>query len=206
MNRMCLQPILAPLAGAVICFLAGPWTGAAGRAPLTAQLTGRAISVAGDEDTGRVGIYIERWSTDEELESVRAALSHGDGAAVLDALRRHHSRVGVLLLPGVQGRGARVRERTPKNLLFAREVNTPTGRRVLVISDQHLGLGESQLDARKEAYEFNLVDIRMGAAGTGIGKVLTAADVVYDPSTRSLEAKDYDALPARLRDVKVERQ
>ena len=80
MNRMCLQPILAPLAGAVICFLAGPWTGAAGRAPLTAQLTGRAISVAGDEDTGRVGIYIERWSTDEELESVRAALSHGDGA------------------------------------------------------------------------------------------------------------------------------
>ena len=112
--------------------------------------------------------------------------------------------MGVVLLPGVQGRGARVRERTPKNIIFAREINTPWGRRVIVASDQRLGLGEPQLEARKEAREFTVMDIRFGPDGTGIGKVANAADVAYDPATKSLEVKAYASRPARLVDVKSE--
>lgn len=205
MTRMSLRPILAPLVGAALCFIVGPWSLAAGRAPLAEQLTGRAVSVAGDEDAGPVGIYIERWSTDAEFESLRGPLVNGDRSALLQALQHYRNRVGVMLLPGVQGRGTRVRERTPKNLLFAREVETPAGRRIIVASDQHLGLGESQLDARKEVYELTLLEIRMNADGTGIGKVLTPADVAYDPATKSLEVKNYAALPARLVAVKSEK-
>ena len=47
---------------------------------------------------------------------------------------------------------------------------------MIVALDQHLGLGESQLDARKEAGEFNVIDIRFAPDGTGIGKVATAAE------------------------------
>jgi hypothetical protein len=206
MNRTILRPIVAPLAGAAICLMVGTWTGAAGRAPVAEQLSGRAISVAGDEDTGPVAIYIERWSTDAEFDSLRGPLAQADRTGLLQALQRYRNRAGVMLLPGVQGRGTRVRERTPKNLLLAREVQTPAGRRVLLASDQHLGLGESQLDARKEAYELSLVEIRFDANGTGIGKVLTPADVTYDRAAKRLEAKDFGALPVRLVDVKTEQQ
>lgn len=206
MTSMILRPIVAPLFGAVLCVVFGPWPGATGRTPLVEQLAARAVTPSGTEDGGPVGIYIERWSTDAELESLRAPIARGETAKVLLALEQWRGRVGVVLMPGVQGRGARVRERTPKNLLFAREIDGPTGRRLVVASDQHLGLGESQIDARKEIYEFNLMEIRFGTDGTGVGKVATTANgVVYDPAMKTLEAMDYAALPARLVNVKPEK-
>lgn len=205
MNRLSLQPVVAPIVGAAMCVLLGQWSLTAARAPLAEQLAGRAVGVSGDEDTGRIGIYIQRWTTDQELDALRAPLAQGDAGALLRALEARRGRVGVVLLPGVQGHGTRVRERTPKNLLFAREFNTPTGRRVLVASDQRLGLGESQLDARKEVYEFDVMEIRFGSDGLGIGKVAGGADLVYDPATKMVELKNYSALPARLVNVKPEK-
>jgi hypothetical protein len=105
-------------------------------------------------------------------------------------------------MPGVQGHGERVRERTPKNFQFAREIITPAGRQVILASDERLGLGESQLDARKEIYQFTLLDIRFGPDGTGVGKIAAADDVVYNPETKTLELRDYDKKPARIVHVK----
>lgn len=204
MNEMSFRTILAPIIGAVLCFAVSPLAGMAGRAPVLEQFAGRAVGVSGTEDTGPIGIYIERWSSDEELDGLAGALMRGETSRLLQVLQQQRRRAGVLLLPGVQGRGSRVRERTPKNLLFAREINTPGGRRLIVASDQHLGLGESQLEARKEAYEFNVIDIRFGPDGTGIGKVATAAEVVYDPATKGLQVKDYATKPARLVKVKAD--
>jgi hypothetical protein len=73
---------------------------------------------------------------------------------------------------------------------------------VILAFDERLGLGESRLDARKEIYEFSLMDIRFGPDGTGVGKVAAAGDVVYNPETKGLELKDYDTKPARLINVK----
>src|SRR3982750_2242937 len=92
--------------------------------------------------------------------------------------------------------------RTPKNFQFAREIVTPAGRQVILASDERLGLGESRLDARKEIYEFTLMDIRFGPDGTGVGKLAAAGDVVYNPETKLLELKDYAAKPVRLVSVK----
>jgi hypothetical protein len=63
-------------------------------------------------------------------------------------------------------------------------------------------LGESRLEARKEVYEFSLMDIRFGPDGTGIGKVAAAGDVVYNAKTKTLELKDYDTKPARIVNVR----
>ena len=201
MERVSLRPILAPLGAALICLMAMRQAGVAGQTPLVEELAAKAVSVSSAEDAGRVDIYIERWSNDAELERLRGPLAGGDPAGLLRALQQQRQRVGVLLMPGVQGHGARVRTRTPKNLLFARAIETPNGRRVIVASDERLALGESPLDARKEVYEFNLIEIRFDADGMGVGKVATAADVVFSPATHSLEVKDYAARPARLIDV-----
>jgi hypothetical protein len=205
MKRRNPNPILAPLVGAVLCFVFGPWPGAAGISAVMEEFDGRAVSQAGGEDGGRIGIYIERWSTDDEAALLQAPLAHGAADGLIRALELPAHRVGVVLLPGVQGHGARVRMRTPKNLVFAREIASPTGRRVIVASDARLAIGEPRLEARKEVQEFNVMDLRFGPDGTGVGKVGTAADVVFDPVTKSLEMKAYEALPVRLVDVRSNR-
>jgi hypothetical protein len=205
MNSMNFRPILAPLLGAAICFTLSPRPGAAGRGALLEQFLAKAVSVSSSESAGPVEIYIERWSTDEELESLREAIMHGDAGTLLPVLQQQKRRAGVVLMPGVGAHGARARTRTPKNLLFARAIETPTGRRVIVASAVHLGLGEPRLDARKEVSEFNLMDIRFGPDGTGVAKVAAADDVGFNPATKVFEVKNYATQPARLVDVRSEK-
>ncbi len=202
MKKIRLGLIPKLLVGAVSCLAMMSHVGAARRTDFPAQLVARAISVSGPEDAGRIDIYVERWSTDEELDKLLGTLKEGRPGELLTVLERQRLRAGVVLMPGVQAHGERVRTRTPKNLKFAREIMTPAGRQVILASDERLGLGESRLDARKEVYEFSLMDIRFGPDGTGVGKVAAAGDVVYNPKTKILELKDYDKKPVRLINVK----
>lgn len=198
MKRIRVRPIPALLVGAISCLAMGSQLAAAGWTDFPGRFSARAVSVSGSEDAGRIDIYVERWSTDEERDQLLGALRAGRPGELLGLLERQPRRAGVLLMPGVQAHGERVRARTPKNLQFAREFITPAGRRVILASSERLGLGESRLDARREIHEFSLMDLRFGPDGTGVGKVGAAADLVYDPVTRSLGLKDYDTRPARL--------
>ena len=211
MEKIRTGPVPMLLVGAVSCLAiacasSGPrvtsQVGAATRTGFPAHLVARSISVSGPEDTGRIEIYVERWSTDEELDKLLGTLEKGGSSELFTVLEHQRVRAGVVLMPGVQGHGERVRSRTPKNFQFAREIITPNGRQVILASDERLGLGETQLDARKEIYEFSLMDIRFGPDGKGVAKVATARDVVYNPKTKTLELKDYDKRPVRLVNVK----
>jgi hypothetical protein len=201
MNNLGVKQIQLLVVGAVLCLAMKSHPAAAAWKEFPAQLVARAISVSGPEDAGRIDIYVERWSTDEELDELLGTLEKAGPGELLAVLERQRRRAGVLLMRGVQAHGERVRTRTPKNLKFAREIITPAGRRVILASDERLGLGESPLDARKEIYEFSLVDIRFGPDGSGVGKVAAAGDVVYNPETKMLELKDYDVKPVRLTHV-----
>jgi hypothetical protein len=194
---------LAVLLGAASSLLAMSDAGAARRTEFAAHLVARAVSVSSPEDAGRIEIYVERWSTDEEFNNLLGTLKKGGSAKMLTVLEKQRVRAGVVLMPGVQGHGERVRSRTPKNFQFAREITSPTGRHLILASDERLGLGESQLDARKEVSQFSLMDIRLGPDGKGVGKIAAAGDVVYNPKTKTLELKDYAKKPARLIDVKA---
>jgi len=205
MNEIRVKGI-ATLVGTVSCLAMTSHAGAAGRTEFPARFVARAISVSGPEGAGRIDIYVERWSTDEEVEKLLETLDEDGPGELFTVLERQRVRAGVVLMPGVQGHGDRVRTRTPKNLQFAREIVTPEGRQVILASNERLGLGESRLDARKEIHQFTLMDIRFGPDGTGVGKIATAGDVVYNPETRLLELKDYEAKPVRLVGVKYGRR
>jgi hypothetical protein len=112
--------------------------------------------------------------------------------------------MGVVLIPGIQGAGARVRTPRPKNVLFAREVTTPKGRQVIVATDQALAFGEPTRTWPSD-YEFTLLDIRFGADGTGVGKLARPGKVIYNKNTKSIEIDDYAAQPVRLADVRSEK-
>jgi hypothetical protein len=208
-DRGALRLVPAALLGAGLCLAVMPRAAASGRNgvldQLREQLVAEAVSVSGPADAGRIEIFIERWSTDEEMDTLRRPLQQNAASRLLPALQQQR-RAGVVLMPGVQGHGARARTRTPRVLLFAREIKTADGRRLIAASDEHLGLGETGLEARRSIAEFNLIDIRFGPNGTGIGKVGVAGDVAFSEATKTLEVGDYAARPTRLIDVRSQKQ
>ena len=139
------------------------------------------------------------------MESLRRTFMENPAGQLIRSLQmKQRQRVGVVLMPGVQAHGDRVRTRTPRNLLLARQVVTPVGRQIILASDEHIGLGEKPLDARRSIPEFNVIDIRLGSDGTGVGKIVAAPDVAYSPATGTFEARNYGTQPARLIGVRSE--
>ena len=200
--------IISPLIGLALCMALMPSIRGAAHSTATPpttniaeQFTGEALSVSDSERAGRIQIIIAKWSSNDEVTRLSEPLRNADGESLLAMLHDQHPRIGVVLMPGVQAHGVRARTPTPRNVLFARDVTTPTGRQIVVITDEHLGLGEPPLEARKQVPEFNLLDIRFGPDGKGVGKVVAAADITYNAKTGVVEVKDFSTRPARLIDV-----
>jgi len=201
--------IISPLVGLALCMALMPGIKGADQTTAAApqgtniaeRFTAEQLSVSSSEPAGRVQIIIAKWSTDADVKRLSEPLQKADGESLLAMLHDRHPRIGVVLMPGVQAHGIRVRTPTPRNVLFARDVTTPTGRQIIVIADEHLGLGEPPLEARKQVPEFNLLDIRFGPDGKGVGKVVAAADITYNAKTGVVEVKDFSTRPARLIDV-----
>jgi hypothetical protein len=201
---MTFRRTLAPLVGAAMCVAFMPSPDLTRTTPILEHYVAHAIDVDGGGKTP-INIYIERWSSDEDMDRLRTALPSGNAADLLAALGRQPRRAGVILMPGVQGHGARVRTRTPKNILLARSVNTPSGRRVVLASAEHLGFGEPAMQARESFAEFNLIEIRFARDGTGVGKVASVPDVAIG-APKLVEVKNFQSRPATLVDVRLEKR
>jgi hypothetical protein len=200
--------IISPLVGLALCMALMPSIrGAAhstGQPPATniaEQFVGEQLSVSDAERAGRIQIIIAKWSSDDMVKLLDEPLRNADGESLMAMLHEQHPRIGVVLMPGVQVRGVRSLTPTPRNILFARDVMTPTGRQIIVIADEHLGLGEPPLEARKQVSEFNLLDVRFGPDGKGVAKVASAADIAFNPKTGIVEVKDFSKAPARVIDI-----
>jgi hypothetical protein len=121
---------------------------------------------------------------------------------MLSSLKSMSSAVGVMLSPGIQGTGDRARVRRRQPILFARDLKTPTGRRVILATDEQVTFSGAKAErARPTQNQFTFVDIRFDAKGKGIGKVGPASQVTYNTKTRTLELGNYDKAPSDLIDV-----
>jgi hypothetical protein len=164
---------------------------------------------------GPVEIRITRWSTDDELQDLRAALSESSPGPALPVFRKPRPEAGVLLMPGMQGLGERVRIQWALTFQFARQIDTPSGRQVVIATDHHLRFGEpppgrvvyNATDAHAATGtsaetvpepEFTLLDIRFGPDGKGIGKMAPAAKVAYNAAKKTFEIDNFTAQPVRL--------
>jgi hypothetical protein len=219
MNFESLRPILAPVVGAAICF-AVTQSSAALKDPTIAHFAARAVSVSDTADMGPVEIRITRWSTDEDLQDLRAALNDKSPSSMtLPAFRRARPEAGILLMPGIQGLGDRSRERWALTFQFARQIDTPSGRQVVIATDHHFRFGEPPVkhldygatiehpetgtlaDLAPDP-EFTLLDIRFGPDGKGVGKMAPAAKVAYNAAKKTFEIDNFTAQPVRLSAVK----
>ncbi|PYR88208.1 MAG: hypothetical protein DMF84_28855 [Acidobacteria bacterium] len=146
---------------------------------------------------------IERWSTDKQLDALRGALAKDGSQGLLPVLQGMIRRAGVVLIPGVQASGARARLRHPFNVYFARQIETPKGRQVILGADHYLAFGQPTADWPAD-FEFSLLDIRIGPDGRGVGKMARAGNVTYNKDAKTIEVADYGKVPAQLTEVRLD--
>ena len=188
---------------AALCVAAGSAPRAEKRGdPSLTHFVARA-PLGGERGEGsRIDIIIERWSSNAEVDEMRAAFTRKGAGSLLDTLRGIGRPAGVMLIPGVPAAGARARLRHPINLYFARKVDTARGQQIVAATDHYLALDEPTVKWPSEM-EFSLLDIRFAADGTGVGKVAAGAEIAYNAKTRTIEVGNYDARPARLIEVRL---
>jgi hypothetical protein len=203
MSRPSLRSVVACAAVAAVTLVVNAHPRAAQRVPPIERFEAIASDTTGPTPTraGRIEIAIEKWSTVADEENVRKAIA-GGADALLSSLKNMSTAVGLVISPGVQGTGTRARDRRRQPVLFARDIKTPKGRRVILATDEQLEFsGGTRERARPTKNEFTFVDIRFDADGKGVGKMGSASDVTYNKATKTIELANYDKAAADLVDV-----
>ena len=215
MSLASIRPVLGAAVVFAIFLAASPRPVTAQRATPFERLVAKALNPSDPgEQPANIDIVIERWSTDEESDSLRDTLMQAgadkldDMMGTLQTIQHTHRRVGIMELPSWQGLGSLRATRRSRVVQFARNIMTPSGRQVIVALDQPvtieqpvatiLGPASGRVPAPRE---FQLFDIRFGQDGKGIGKVATANMLTYNKETRTIELANFGKQPVRLTDV-----
>jgi hypothetical protein len=141
---------------------------------------------------GTVDIVINRWSSDEERDTLRAALREGGTDSLLKALQKIKEPAGYIRTPSSIGYPLR----------FARQITNPDGgKRIIVATDRYVSFLEATTQPRTIDYPFMLVDIRIGPDGKGTGKLMPLAKVT-ESEDHVVEIENYASEPVRLNEVR----
>lgn len=144
-------------------------------------------NLAGARNTGTVDIVIQRWSSDEERDQLRAALREGGAEGLLHALQKV-KEVGRISSNGSLGYPLR----------FARQAASPSGgRRIVIGTDRLVTFLELRDQPRTVDYPFMVIDIRLDASGKGEGKLMPLAKITEDRD-HIVEIENYASEPVRL--------
>jgi hypothetical protein len=140
-----------------------------------------------------INIHINRWSTDEERESLLTTLQEFGQDKLLDALMKIRPPVGYMRTPNSIG----------YDLYYARKQPQPDGgHRVVAATNRRVAFGEAASNTRSMQYQFTLIEIHIDKDGKGEGKMVPAAKVSWDKDAKKLEIENYNALPISLINVK----
>jgi hypothetical protein len=161
------------------------------------KLTAWAVNMSniGTGSNAVVDITVDRWSTEEERQTLATTFIEKGPDKLLDALQKL-KRVGFIKLPNTLG----------YDLQFARE--TPLdegGRRIVIATDRRIGFREAREQPRTIDYPFTLIEIRLRPDGTGEGKMSLATKITLNKKTNTVELENYASEPVRLQNVKIEK-
>jgi hypothetical protein len=181
---------LAPAALLMLAATAGIGLAQQTGAPEMFTANAQASAASGASAAATVQIEIRRYTPDPDRAAVEGALKGGGYPAFLTALRKA-PEVGTVSL-GTQKWAIR----------WAREQSTPTGRTIVVVTDQPMFfLGGSKANAKPRAgYEVGLIRIQVDAAGMGTGEMAAAARV-KPGGEAGVQVDDYADQPIKLTGV-----
>jgi hypothetical protein len=144
--------------------------------------------------TNTLDIVIERWSTPEEISSLRAVMLEQGDDRLLSALQKTKPRCGYVRTSTSLG----------WDVYFARETPLPDGgRKIVLASDRPVSMWEARNAGRSMDYQFSLAEIRLPKEGKGEGKAIPYAQLTFNQATNVLEIENYQREPVRLNEVTV---
>jgi hypothetical protein len=160
--------------------------------PVTYQAVAVNMSTVGQPGIRQLDIRIERWTDEGEFGGLRDALLEKGTDGLLRQLQ-DLKRVGTIR-SATGGLGW--------DLHFARRNDLPGGGyRVVFATDRPMSFAERVNQPRSADYEFLLGEIRIGADGTGEGKLVPRAKVTYNKGSRAIEIENYANEPVQLTKV-----
>jgi hypothetical protein len=143
---------------------------------------------------GPVEFVIERYSTDAERDRLMKVLIDQGPDKLLSTLQSL-PRIGYFRTPNA----------TAYDLKFARRVPGEDGGEVIsMATDRYIGFWEARNRPRTIDYPFTVVEVRLGAEGTGEGKMSLATRITYDKKNNTIVLEDYKSQPVMLNKVKRE--
>ena len=180
---------------ALAAALALPMTASTALAKDEAILRLRAFAIDMNRSrTGTIDIVIERWSTDEEVASLRGVLIEKGGDNLLPALQKIKPRCGLTRTSNSLG----------WDLYFARETPMADGtRKIVVATDRPMSFWEVRNAGRSTDYEFSLAEIRLPAEGKGQGKAIPMAKLSFNKEKNTLEIENYEQQPVKLNEITI---
>lgn len=155
--------------------------------------TGFAINMNSVPKTATVDFTIERWSTDEERNSLVSIIAEQKDPTdqLLRALQKMPT-VGTIRTPNTLA----------WELRYAHESQLDDGgRRIVLATDRPIGFWEARNTARTMDYPFTLVEVRLDKDGRGEGKIL-AGTRIYVDENRHLVLENYGQQPVRFNQIR----
>lgn len=136
-------------------------------------------------------IVINRWSTDAERDLFMNTLLEKGQDKLLETVKK---------LPAVGSM------RTPDSrsfeLHYARKESSGGTDRISITTDRPIGFAELSNQPRSMDYPFTMIDLRIGSAGQGEGKMSYATKIMYDKASKTIVFEEYASQPILLNSVR----
>jgi hypothetical protein len=137
-----------------------------------------------------ITIRIESYSTPEDQKTLIDAFSKGGHNALVDALAKMKGRGRV----AITGRGVGYQ------IAYIRNIQTPTGRTIRLITDRPINIGEATFSTRSEDYDLTLMEIHLNDSDKdkSTGNLIVGGRFMVDKKKKQIEFESYQATPWRL--------
>jgi hypothetical protein len=156
------------------------------------SFTGFAINMNSGPTSAVVDFTIERWSTDEERNSLLAIIAENPDptTTLLHALQKL-PKVGYIRTPNTLAWDLRYAHEGPLE---------DGGRRIVLATDRPIGFREARNMNRSMDYPFTLIEVRLDKNNHGEGKIL-AGTKIYVDKNKHLVLENYGQQPVRFNNI-----
>jgi len=147
----------------------------------------------GASGTFGLSVYIDAYSTDDEIAQLAQTLRDKGSNELLDAVSKLKPK-GRLSPTGRVGTDVKV----------IRMHKTEKGRRIFLVTDRPISFVELYNGTRSRDYEFGVVQLDLDEKDNGEGAMLVATKIRFD-TNNELELEHYGIDPVRLANVRKEK-
>jgi hypothetical protein len=153
------------------------------------------LGLPGARKAGIVEINVDRWSSDQERDSLLDVLRTKGENSLLSSLQ-DTKRVGFIRTP----------DRLGWDLHYASETPTDDGGKDIVIAtDRPIRFWESANLTRTLRYPFTIIEIHLDKNGKGEGRMSVATKLSMSKDGKTLELENYSTQPVILEQVSEQR-